>query len=416
MTQIDVSDRVREESQDGAARSLGPVASMRAAPDECARHAIGAAGQREAQHDSTAILAHIPGLEPNPHEALGLESGQYRELRHSCHNESCGINYDVYTLRPGSEHEAANYHPDEEAKEHFLLVNGLTTEMSNIRRDLESVVDTAGRSVTAVLNDAENSFLEGALKAILGIFDNKIGKELEPAVSNLMNEIIDRIEAGKVVHLIPYSQGSVITSNAMDLLHDYTNDPDWRGPSWDEISSKVKISTFGAAMQVWHKDLDVRAYEHSFDWVSIATKPLNWIRLAFNRVLGDGTKKLVEPVVINNSSSEGAHSFQGYMQDWPGFLIKRSQERFSEQSSVQLAREMHDSIQRARLSDDKHIEILERLLASADGKFALEFVKLVEQSDGKGRRYIGNFEVPSFTQFEKLAMLEAERKPTTVLA
>jgi hypothetical protein len=144
--------------------------------------------------------------------------------------------------------------PGAEPKETILYVNGIQTSKDAQAQSLQSIADQTGARVVGIHNSTQ-----GMGKDLLQSVGDKLGIGRNPAVEQLTDVVLGKLEAGESVHLMAHSQGGLITSRA---LRQVSQKLAAQGLSPAEIQTKMALihaETFGAAAYSYP---DGPKYEH----------------------------------------------------------------------------------------------------------------------------------------------------------
>ncbi len=144
--------------------------------------------------------------------------------------------------------------PGAEPKETILYVNGIQTSKDAQAQSLQSIADQTGARVVGIHNATQ-----GMGKDLLQCVSDKMGVGRNPAVDQLTDVVLAKLEAGESVHLMAHSQGGLITSRA---LRQVSQKLAAQGLSPAEIQTKLGLihaETFGAAAYSYP---DGPKYEH----------------------------------------------------------------------------------------------------------------------------------------------------------
>jgi hypothetical protein len=202
-------------------------------------------------------------------------------------------------------------------------VNGMNQSTRRVVEDVQALTAVTGDSVRAILNDSSGSFFQEVKSAVLGFLSSILGQYAEPeAVESMMNVIIDDVREGKQVRVFAFSQGSIITSNALELLHDQLSEEEWK-----KLTENVEVITAGAGTNLFPDGIRAVGIVHEGDFVPHLTRSFSGIRSTASYAMSylSGLKPTMlqaAPVIeIAGSDPEEPHRFTGYMEDLPAFLL-----------------------------------------------------------------------------------------------
>ncbi|MCB0322817.1 MAG: hypothetical protein KDD69_04555 [Bdellovibrionales bacterium] len=288
-------------------------------------------------------------------------------------------------------HLAKNYDPA--LSPMTVYVNGITAG-----NPLHGpVADRFGVPTTLVVNDQDRSVVIDVGNAVAGILDKRWGRAAEPeAVENLFRllrrQLDPRTPASRgSIHLIGYSQGGVVISNALGLFREEIGEQ-----AWGRIAPRIRVTALGSAMHEWPRGVEVIEYAHRGDSVAKYSSWLAKIKsktaasfVAISRGYASATERLAawregrqyQPLkavvpelvpasrrVVLDYDASDAHDLHTYLRHLPDFFLARHRDATGRLDPVAAARDLATSIAEARFSDDVHSEIRGRLERKATSK------------------------------------------------
>lgn len=189
--------------------------------------------------------------------------------------------------------------------------------------DVQALTAATGDTVRAIINNNSGSFYQEVKSAVLGFLSPILGQYAEPeAVDSMMDAIIDDVREGKRVRIFAFSQGTIITSNALELLHDQLSDEEWK-----RVTENVEVISAGAGTNLFPEGIRAVGIVHEGDFTPHLTEKLAGIRstaayaMSYLSGLKPTTLQPVPIIEIAGGNPEEPHRFSGYMEDLPAFLI-----------------------------------------------------------------------------------------------
>ena len=171
----------------------------------------------------------------------------------------------------------------------YIFVNGINTSAVDLSYNQSLLSAAINSEVKPVFNESE-TILGDLYNSLQGLYSSEVGQKAEfNAVSNLMDRIITTIKSGKEVVVYAYSQGSIITKNAIEQLLNCG------GNLAEFIKQRIKVITLGAAAHLWPKGIRVESYAGSNDLVALAT-------YRFDKLISLNSEDvLIEPQWLENN-------------------------------------------------------------------------------------------------------------------
>jgi hypothetical protein len=127
--------------------------------------------------------------------------------------------------------------------ETLIYVNGINTDKNRQASSLQAIADATGSRTIGIHNATQGGLLDVAQS--LG---DKLDVGSNPAVDTLAETVYNEIRAGHSVHLLAHSQGAIITSRALQDVHNRLRLEDGLSRQEAEnLLSNVKVETFGGA-------------------------------------------------------------------------------------------------------------------------------------------------------------------------
>ncbi|MEP6923890.1 MAG: hypothetical protein ABI954_05475 [Pyrinomonadaceae bacterium] len=129
--------------------------------------------------------------------------------------------------------------------ETLIYINGISTTRMRQADSLQAIADTTG-SRTIGLHNAT----QGGLLDIAQSFGDKLDVGNNPAVNTLTETVYNELRAGREVHLFAHSQGTIITSRALqDVSNRLRLEDSLSKQDTENLLARVKVETFGGAAQ-----------------------------------------------------------------------------------------------------------------------------------------------------------------------
>ena len=126
----------------------------------------------------------------------------------------------------------------------ILFVNGIQTPLAAHYTSLQAIANTTGSRVIGIHNSTE-----GFATDLAEAMKDKLGKGRNPAVDTLADAIYTEITSGRVVHLMGYSQGGLISSRALGDVRRRLLIEDGMTPERAKaLLSRINVETFGASV------------------------------------------------------------------------------------------------------------------------------------------------------------------------
>jgi hypothetical protein len=127
--------------------------------------------------------------------------------------------------------------------ETLIYVNGISTTRQGQFDSLREIADRTGARVVGIHNATQ-----GGLIDIIQSAGDTLDVGRNPAVDTLADTVYEEITSGRTVHLMAHSQGALITSRALQDVHNRLRLEDGRSRGETErLLSRVKVETFGGA-------------------------------------------------------------------------------------------------------------------------------------------------------------------------
>jgi hypothetical protein len=268
-----------------------------------------------------------------------------------------------------------------------IYVNGFVGSKEYYDPSLQKIANTMGFSVLGVINNQELGIGIDLSKAVAGRMHSALGKKAENiAITNLKDCILDfhKNFPEKDIRLLAYSQGTIITKNAIESLKKELPEADW-----SSLSRKLRIELYGAAQHRWPSELSVVEFMHKKDYVPGLTQIPDAVRhnlhaqkvqgspfqiieasgvidgIPFKRVpsIIHGNVKTPEMVILD-TQKENPHDIQGYMESQAYFFIVFSGDPGSPKGidTTKVADRLAGSIKYAWYSDPMHNEVISKLV------------------------------------------------------
>jgi hypothetical protein len=127
--------------------------------------------------------------------------------------------------------------------ETLIYVNGIRTNVAGQSNSLQAIADNTGSRVIGVHNATE-----GFGGDILQSLGDKLDIGSNPAVDTLADTVYDELRAGRDVHLLAHSQGSLVTSRALqDVKNRLMLEDGMSRQAAEALMNNIKVETFGGA-------------------------------------------------------------------------------------------------------------------------------------------------------------------------
>lgn len=167
-----------------------------------------------------------------------------------------------------------------------------------------------GAEVYAAFNRTGPTPVNDVWNAALGLADDGKGIALErEACANLERAIRKALIEKRPIHIIAFSQGSIITHNVLEHLSRKMN-------NWQELQKGIKVTVLGAYLPEWPGGLNVTMYLFSKDPIP---KLMKFAGTLFRFRKKDLSLKVSEVVTV----SGGAHMFSKYLEVFSPQLLER---------------------------------------------------------------------------------------------
>jgi hypothetical protein len=292
-----------------------------------------------------------------------------------------------------------------------IYVNGFVGSKEYYDPSLQKMANIMGSSVLGVINNQERGIGIDLSKALAGRLHAVLGEKAENiAVTNLKDCILDfhKNFPEKDIRLLAYSQGTIITKNAIESLKKELPEADWSA-----LSPKLRIELYGAAQHRWPSELSVVEFMHKKDMVpgltqipdairhtlqtqKIQGSPFKFIEASgfidgvpFTRVPSSVHGSVRTPeLVILDTKKDNPHDIQGYMESQALFFIGFSGDPGSVKgiNTTEVADRLSGSIRYGWYSDQMHNEVISKLVHDK------AFAKRLMEHAPHGR--IDNYQIP----------------------
>ncbi len=282
-----------------------------------------------------------------------------------------------------------------------IFVNGLDNTNGEAARSAALLAQSLGRPVLRIHNDREDyPWVVGSFKALVGKLSPTAGAAAEQSVNTLADTIDRQFRQGGTVDLHVHSQGSVIGSNALSLLHDRLSADDWEKLT----TTQLRVTAYGAAEHLWPPG--VRATDNYFvgDYVTGLTAPVDEtvsklgsvLSAAYNsgtwvleKLFGSGEgetnrqnqfygETYHNPVA---GSALDQHPFVGYMQAQAQFLVGRHSTLGFFVDGRGVAADLIESIRNGEYSDAVHERVAELMRSSGSSDFAKSICTAIDRGE-----------------------------------
>ncbi len=339
-----------------------------------------------------AVTETFPRGPESYEDRLAQATKNHKKLKEYLSPEACSLDpgdpfacTETHLVVPARGARAANMDPERL----HVIIPGVGTFKDGQIAAAQITANQVGAPVTAIENPTHRlkigwlgrlgesigrfGTVRDLIHGAMGLWSAEAGQEAEPnAVNGVMRTVRKAVLEDRMkVALHPYSQGSIITQNALTLLHQESTPDEWR-----KIAENTTVETSGARIRVWPPDIPVTSNVQRWDIPALGMGLTHMIFHPFERLAPNLTRAVVPG---------RDHSLKGHAERNAEFFLAAYPED-------DVAHYLADSIQEGLLTDTEHHQIIRAALEAGGAKFAREFVKYIDSPAGASHS-LGDFEL-----------------------
>ncbi|MCB0352260.1 MAG: hypothetical protein KDD64_02010 [Bdellovibrionales bacterium] len=291
-----------------------------------------------------------------------------------------------------------------------FYVNGVGATCPGLSRSVKGMANLSGGTVYGVLNDTAElpvastllaplgaifptfakgikrtlQVAEGVTKGFFGMLSSSMGRHLEKdAVTAIMSAVREKALRGEKIRLFCHSQGSIVTSNALEELR-----KELSPEQWSLVEKNVEVISFGARNYQWPDAIRVTLNVHRGDFPAFAMGLVSSIMRPFRR-------RSSEMRVVNRWGI--SHALGQYLEHHHEFEVLPPSRLAGTPNGENAASKVYNSIRDGRLADSTHIKMIDAAIDLYGKKFSAEFLRFAPKGE------IGRFHVVP-EQLERLRL------------